>query len=189
MRIVGRLHATRPAWFAIGSAIAGYGCASIWGFQDAKDLADGATVPSDGSVADGFTSTSCVCVPSAPIGWRGPYALLHVDGGAPSSCPDPYGIVEYDGGTIAAAGAPACQCLAAPRRVSDAADSFPRITRTLCAISHRATGRLGARGAAWQRPPVRNQFTSPCPQESLSAGSVHLWRPWWTPRRLSGLPR
>ncbi len=113
MQIVPLPFSPRLASLVIGAAIASEGCASIWGFQDARDLVDGDIGDNETSIAslpDAAIDDGCVCVPPVPIGWNGPYAILHVEAGASPSCPDPYPNVVYDAGAIADAAATTCHC-------------------------------------------------------------------------------
>jgi hypothetical protein len=104
--------AARTRLLALGPAIATCGCASIWGFHDAKDFADGDVADSgssDSGSQDAVASGTCICVPDAPDGWAGPFAILHLDAGPDGSCGDPYPVTSYIAG-VTEAGAASCQC-------------------------------------------------------------------------------
>jgi len=104
-------YAARTWLLAIAPAIAGFGCASIWGFHDAKDFADANVGESGGPEAgapDALAGEGCVCVPT-PSGWEGPFAILHPDAGTGSSCTAPYPNPSYNAG-VSDAGAATCEC-------------------------------------------------------------------------------
>jgi hypothetical protein len=89
---------------AFGGVAAG-GCADIWGFEGAVDLRDGGSSEPPGD--------ACVCVPSAPAGWQGPFEIFEgtgAPGSAGPSCGSNYGAEAYVGFASPDAPAATCSC-------------------------------------------------------------------------------
>jgi hypothetical protein len=132
----------RPLRFtalAAGLAVALFGCASIFGFEEGGDYPDsgladaGAGVdtdavraespdgerPADAGVESSASGIACgaasLCVPQPPTGWQGPYAIIEASGSPPlpslPSCPTQgYSQDVYDGMGDASAPPASCTC-------------------------------------------------------------------------------
>jgi hypothetical protein len=134
------LRSLRFAALATGLAAALFGCASILGFEEGGDYPDsGLADAGDGLDKDAFgagsldggrsadggpesadaSGVACgaasLCVPQAPTGWQGPYAIIEASGSPPlpslPSCPsEGYSQDVYDGMGDAFAAPASCTC-------------------------------------------------------------------------------
>lgn len=66
----------------LAAALAPASCASIWGFEDARDRDDGGAAPPNG--LDPSTTPGVVCVPPVPEGFQGPLAIYETPGTPPT---------------------------------------------------------------------------------------------------------